>query len=382
MVATFTLAAAVIAKIAMAAAIPSTPAAQAPRSEQPVVPATVALVETWPDGRINYELTSPRRASMWTPRFPRVDGYVLPEGAQPVFAVQFARVLVGRDIRVEVSVLLGSATPPGVPVATVLVSPGSRVVVEELTKFGVQPVTLSMVNVAPMTPYLPTAISVSLQIEIANVELLTAPYPGYRVTLRNLGTQAVSNVSVQSYRGGEKALSALKRTDDGRPMMQPGERYTFDLNLTSGGASDATIPGTWTPQPLDVIEIESVRWADGAHDGTPPFPQIERKVESDSGERLQLRRIVDALRQTLDERGSGSELLASAAARIDRLADAEADQLEAAQQAMRGTKAAARADIARFARDQRTAADTAAVTKWLKSMLTRYERWLARLTPP
>jgi len=49
---------------------------------------------------------------------------------------------------------------------------------------------------------------------------------------------------------------------------------------------------------------------------------------------------------------------------------------------MRGTKAAARADIARFARDQRTAADTAAVTKWLKSMLTRYERWLARLTPP
>src|SRR6185436_7875067 len=231
MVATFTLAAAVIAKIAMAAAIPSTPAAQAPRSEQPVVPATVALVETWPDGRINYELTSPRRANMWTPRFPRVDGYALPEGAQPVFAVQFARVLVGRDIRVEVSVLLGSATPPGVPVATVLVSPGSRVVVEELTKFGVQPVTLSMVNVAPMTPYLPTAISVSPQIEIANVELLTAPYPGYRVTLRNLGTQAVSNVSVQSYRGGEKALSALKRTDDGRPMMQPGERYTFDLNL-------------------------------------------------------------------------------------------------------------------------------------------------------
>src|SRR6185503_19597838 len=149
MVATFTLAAAVIAKIAVAAAIPSTPAAQAPGSEQPVVPATVALVETWPDGRINYELTSPRRASMWTPRFPRVDGYVLPEGAQPVFAVQFARVLVGRDIRVEVSVLLGSATPPGVPVATVLVSPGSRVVVEELTKFGVQPVTLSMVNVAP-----------------------------------------------------------------------------------------------------------------------------------------------------------------------------------------------------------------------------------------
>ena len=382
MAATFILTAAVIAKIAIAAALPLPAPGQSPPKDQAVIPATVALVETWPDGRINYELTSARRGTMWTPRFPRIEGYQPPEGAKPVYAVQFARTLVGRDIRVEVSVLLGSATPPGVPVATVLISPGSRVTVHELTKFGVQPVTLSMAAVAPMTPYLPTAVSVSPQIEIANVELLNAPYPGYRVTLRNLGTQAVSNVSVQSYRGEEKALSALKRTDDGRPMMQPGESYTFDINLTSGGASDATIPGTWTPRPLDVIEIESVRWADGAHDGTPPYPQIERKVESDSGERLQLRRIVEALRQTLEEHGSGPELLASAAARIDHLADAEADQLEAAQLAMRGTKAAARADIARFARDQRTAADTTAVTKWLKSILTRYERWLARLTPP
>jgi hypothetical protein len=131
-----------------------------------------------------------------------------------------------------------------------------------------------------------------------------------------------------------------------------------------------------------VIEIESVRWADGAHHGTPPFPQIERVVESDSGQRLQLRRIVDALRQTLAEHGSGSDLLASAAAHIDGLADAEADQLEAAQLAMRGTKAAARADIARFARDQRTPADATAVNKWLTSMLKRYEAWLARLSPP
>jgi hypothetical protein len=382
MAATLILAAAVIAKIAIAAAMPSMPAGQPPPSDQAVIPATVALVETWPDGRINYELTSARRGSMWTPRFPRIEGYQPPEGAKPVFAVQFARVLVGRDIRVEVSVLLGSAQPPGVPVATVLISPGSRVTVRELTKFGVQPVTLSMAAVAPMTPYLPTAVSVSPLIEIANVELLNAPYPGYRVTLRNLGGQPVSNVAIQSYRGDEKAMSALRRTDDGRPLMQPGDTYTFDMNLTSGGASDDTIPGTWTPRPLDVIEIESVRWADGAHHGTPPFPQIERVVESDSGQRLQLRRIVDALRQTLAEHGSGADLLASAAARIDGLADAEADQLEAAQLAMRGTKAAARADIARFARDQRTPADATAVNKWLTSMLKRYEAWLARLSPP
>jgi hypothetical protein len=319
---------------------------------------------------------------MWTPRFPRVDGYKLPDGASaPVYAVQFARVLVGGDIKVEVSVLLGSAQPPGVPVASVVISPGSRVVVDELTKFGVQPVTLSMVNVAPMTPYLPTAVSVSPQIEIAHIELLSAPYPGYRVTLRNLGQKAVSNIHVQSYRGKDKALSALKRADDGRPMMQPGATYTFDLNITSGGASELTTPATWMPSPIDFIEFDSVRWDDGTYDGNPLFPHVDAVIEGDSGRRLQLQRIIDALRRTLAEPGASLELLASAQSRIDALTDAEPDQLAAAKLAMRSVKAAARADLARFAPAQAKRRDKT-VAEWLTAMLRRYEAWLTRLSPP
>jgi hypothetical protein len=363
-------------------ATPAASIAQPPPKADAATPATVALVETWPDGRTNYELTSLRRASMWTPRFPRVDGYKLPEGATPVFAVQFVRVLVGGDIKVDVSVLLGSAQPPGVPVASVVISRGSHVVIDELTKFGVQPVTLSMVDVAPMTPYLPTVVSVSQEIEVANVELLNSPYPGYRVTLRNLGSKGASNVHVQSYRGEEKALSALKRADDGRPMMQPGETYMFDMNLTSGGVNGFTTPGTWAPIPIDLIEFDSVRWDDGTYDGNPPFPHVDARIESDSGRRLQLRRIIDALRRTLAEPGSGPELLASARKRIDALTDAEADQLDAAKVAMRSTKAVIRADIARFERDQSTGRPTSAVTEWLTSLLRRYEAWLTLLSPP
>ena len=37
-----------------------------------------------------------------------------------------------------------------------------------------------MADVAPMTPYLPTVVSVSPEIEIANVELLNSPYPARR----------------------------------------------------------------------------------------------------------------------------------------------------------------------------------------------------------
>ena len=342
--------------------------------------ATVALVETWPDGRTNYELTSARRASMWTPRFPRVEGFTPPQGAVPVYAVQLARVLAGSDIKVEVSVLLGSAEPPGVPVATIVVSPGSRVVVEELRRFGVQPVTLSMMSVVPMTPYLPTVFSVSPRIEISTVELLNAPYPGYRITLRNLGAQDVSNFNLQSYRGQDKALSALRRSDDGRPLMKPGESYTFDMNITSGPGDDSPV-GTWSPRPIDVVEIESIRWADGSHDGTPPFPQVDAFVEGQSGSRLQVRRIVDALHAALSERHAGFELVAAVKSRISALPDAETDQLQGAQIAMRSTKASVTADIARSERRELAWSD-ADVRKWVTSLLRRYESWLARLSPP
>ena len=55
----------------------------------------------------------------------------------------------------------------------------------------------------------------------------------------------------------------VKRSDDGRPMMQPGAIYTFDMNLTSGGQNGFITPGTWTPRAIDLIQFESVRWDDG-----------------------------------------------------------------------------------------------------------------------
>jgi hypothetical protein len=368
--------------LVVAAMLARRPAVAAPQEPAPDVlaAATAALVETWPDGRTNYELTSVRRASMWTPAFPRIDGYVPPQGSVPVYAVQFSRVLVGSAIKVDVSVLLGSAQPPGVPVASVMIAPGSRIVVDGLRKFGVQPVTLSMARVTPMTPYLPTVFSASPRIEIAGVTLLTAPYPGYRITLRNLGTEDVSTFHLQSYRGVDKALSTLKRTDDGRPLMKPGESYTFDINITSGPGHDLP-PETWSPQPLDIVDIEAVRWADGTLDGASPYPQLDARVEAQSGQRLQLRRIVDALRAAVAERSAGAELLAALERRVDALADGDEDQLRGAKEAMRETKAVLVSDIARFRRSPSVRSD-AAVRQWLTGLLARYEAWLTRLSPP
>ena len=356
------------------------PAAQ-PQANGATAPTTVALVETYADGRSNYELVSARPAKMWTPYFPRVEGYERPDGSIPVFAVQIARVLAGRDIKATVSVLLGSAFGEEVRIADLLITPESRIVVDGLRKFGIEPITLSMATVAPLTPYFPTVVSVTPLIEIANVELLSAPYPGYRITLRNLSSKGASNAHVQSYRGEEKALSALRRDETGRPMMTPGGTYTFDLNLTSGNAGTIATLGTWSPKPLDVIEIDSVRWEDGSYDGTPPYPQVDAAIERDAGRRVQLRRIIDLFRQTLNAAGSGNERLAALRASIDALPAAEPDQLAGAQEAMRATRVAALEDIKRFEHDRVQVESPKAVTEWLTYTLKRYEAWLKRVSP-
>lgn len=154
-----------------------------------------------------------------------------------------------------------------------------------------------------------------------------------------------------------------------------------DLNLTSGVAAAGTGPGTWTPRPIDLIEFDSVRWDDDTYDGTPPFPQTDAAIESDSGRRLQLRRIVDALEAALADTSPTGDLLASARLRIDALPDAEVDQLPRARMAMAATKVTVQADIVRFASKQGPVSNEA-VAKWLTAMRTRYQAWLTRLSPP
>ena len=137
-----------------------------------------------------------------------------------------------------------------------------------------------------------------------------------------------------------------------------------------------------SPLPIDLIDFDSVRWDDGTYDGKPAFPNVDPIIEGESGQRLQLRRIVDALRRTLADRASGADLLAAAQASIHALPDAEPDQLESAQRAMRGTKAAALADLARFAQDAANPHQPADVVQWLTTMAGRYEAWLRRTSPP
>jgi hypothetical protein len=348
---------------------------QAPAAPEVVLPpATVALVEAYADGRVSYELTSAKPAWMWTIKFPRIRDWQPAPGTPPLRAVKLARVLVGRDVRVDVSVLRGAALEDEVPVTSVVVTHGAHVIVKELRAFGVEPIDLSLDEAAPMTPYLPTVFSVSPNLEIASVAPRDAPYPGYRIPVRNLSSKAAANFHVQTYRGADKALSSLQRGAEGRPAMIPGGTFTFDVNLTSGRKTET---GLLEPTPLDVIEIDSVRWDDGTVDGVPVMPSAV--IASDAGRRTQLTRVTTILRNAIHD-GRDADLLARIKSEIAALPDYDEAQLADARTAMRAAKAAALDDVRRFERD-RSIGHAPDVMSWLTATLDRYDRWITRLAP-
>jgi hypothetical protein len=72
----------------------------------------------------------------------------------------------------------------------------------------------------------------------------------------------------------------------------------------------------------------SVRWDDGTYDAKPAFPNVDPIIEGESGQRLQLRRIIDALRRTLAEPASDPELVAAAQASMRARAGSVGERAE------------------------------------------------------
>lgn len=350
---------------------PATEAAQRPPSAS-VEPARLALVIRYADGRITTHLVGTKPASMWTPEFPRRTVAPLrPSPLPPVWALQFAQVLEGEQARVSVSLLVHDAVKQ-IDVATVTVARGGEVPVDALREYGLESVTLSLIDVAPVTPFMPTLESVTPDLRFDAAEVIAAPYPGYRLTLQNVSSVAVANVHVQTYRGTQKATSSLPVGVHGQPLMRPGGQYVLTVTVTGGRVGPDV--AAWSPEPLDRIVIDSVLWDDGTTTGAQSRAFAMIPVEA--GQRLQLVRIVEIFRDALS---SPAIDLAAIERRLRVLPDSDATLLASASQALRDTKADALRTVQGYRPTASAAAAPTAVRRWAATSLQRYEELVARL---
>lgn len=344
----------------------ATGAAQ-PSPSGAIEPVRLALVIKYADGRSTTQLVGRKPASMWTPEFPRRPvAPVRPSPLPPIWALQFAQALEGEEARVTVSLLVHDAVKQ-IDVATVTVARGGEVPVDALREYGIESVTLSLIDVAPVMPFMPTLESVTPDLRFDAAEVIAAPNPAYRITLRNLSSVAVANVHVQTYRGTQKATSSLPVGVHGQPLMRPGGQYVLTVAVTGGRIGPNA--KVWSPEPLDRIVIDSVLWDDGTTTGAQSRAFAMIPVEA--GQRLQLVRIVEIFREALS---SPAIDLAAIERRLRALPDSDATLLASASQASRDTKTDALQMVQDYRRTASATATPAAVRRWVTTSLQRYEQ--------
>ena len=345
----------------------SAPAQQKPESD--ALPARIALVSAFADGRTLNHLVTEEPGWFWTPKFPRSTRQPPADGSLPVAAIKMTFHRVTLDVSVVVSVLRGERHEREDVVATLQVPPGERVMVNELTALGIVPIELFQADVVTGDIFQPAVTVITTELAISAVELLTAPFRGYRITVENLSPRTVAAFHVKAHRS-TAAMTTGRMGRQGRPLMTPAGRYTFDLRLKGG-------VGVAPPVPFDLIEIDAVLWDDGTLVGIDPSDVLRRST-AEAGQRLQVARVLEVLRAALDDKGQNPlELLARVRADLEALPDADDERLTLTQVNMRETKAFVLGELRRF--EQVRSHDPAEDHRWLRETRFRYEQWLRTL---
>jgi hypothetical protein len=336
-------------------ALPPSSFAQAP---PPKTDTTRGLSVQYADGRIS---TGPvrRTGGMWTSTFPTIAGADTSRNGVPLTTLDVKHVIEGADVVATVSLYYGGPGQNGVTVATVRLSQDQPVAVNELRAFGVEPITLSLVAIAPTSAYAPEVISVSPLLS-ARAEAVGDNVSAYRVLVTNRSTQPVMWMQFKAYRGNSLATLVRPRGKRNLPLILPNTEYSFHITTNTGGLDAADRSETW--RALDRIELTSLMWQDGVVEGDPASATDQRMVD------LRRARQLEALLAAL--RGAARVSIADLRAQI---AGGMGSDLET-----RRGRDAMLADLDRFAAAQMSS-QAPDFRAWLGRTIPEYEEWLARI---
>ncbi len=127
-----------------------------------------------------------------------------------------------------------------VPVTSVRLTGERAVRVNELTAFGVQPITLAIETLA--RPQLPIpAVTVPSSLLEAAVDVDASGAPRYRISITNHAQQGVMALAFQAYRGQQKAMSGKPHSPGHTPLIAPGESYTLVLTVSGERTFDRSV---------------------------------------------------------------------------------------------------------------------------------------------
>jgi hypothetical protein len=372
---------------AVAAALSTALARQQPA---PDPQGSVAVVVAYADGRRVPTIVGPMSVGCAsTENFVRVQGWTPPADQLPVRAVRFNCTRTPEGIRVAISVFRGAEREKDEPVATVSLTPGQPIAVDELRSVGVEPVTLTVMALTVPDASLPAVSTLSPEIEVLSLSVVEKPVPRYRLFLVNHSAKAVRSLEVGLTRAGRPVTTTNAADDEGQILMAPGASVGLQLQVPTGRPVSG---GAVAMAPADRIVITALLWADGSFAGDPGFARYESAFNF--GQRLQLAHVIAELQRA---RGAGPGAtvsgLRAALGNLDiettdaiveearqaiapNIAISSAQVLHPLNLSLSQIKKRALDDLASFESGPPLAG---ALQAWLDTELARYQRWHDRL---
>ena len=337
------------------------------------------------DGRTVRAPVLEKTWNAWTPLFPRVSGADTTKDGLALAALEVGYVAEGRDLAVTVALRYGTPHQKRIPVATLRLTEQRSARIEELTTFGVQPITLAIVSVPRPQLLIPAVTMPSSMLEAA-ADVDTRGAPRYRISITNHAQQGVMALAFQGYRGDTKGLSGKPHTPGHTPLIAPGETYTLVLTPTMNtrptGPADL-----WNG--MDRIVFTSVTWSDGIVEGSERPAAETKVVDAATAGQLTLALALMRAEQTSDVLN-----LPQLRAAISSLSIDDAEGARAAASDPKGVDPAAAVSLTRigmqlakdallndfdeFLRDPR-ASDLAASRAWLSSAVAKFDGWRTRI---
>jgi hypothetical protein len=191
----------------------------------------------------------------------------------------------GDEVVVTVSLLYRSGPNRNkVRVATVRLAGGRPVEVDELRRYGVEPIALSIVSIPSTYAFAPRGISTSAYVDVRATPV-GPNAAAYRVTITNRAPVPLMWFRFEAYRSGGSPISGRPRGKRDFPLIMPNEEYTFELQSGTVSQSSRDDPGAW--QPLDRIEVTSVMWQDGVVEGDKETARQQSGFDRQRSEQIQ-----------------------------------------------------------------------------------------------
>jgi hypothetical protein len=328
----------------------------------------LSLVVTYSDGKTTTRVLTPRGGS-WTPTFPRSAKPPTYDGL-PLAALKVDHVVDG-DVTVTVSLMYGRPHQRTVHIATVKLVAQEPITVNELSAYGVDPITLTL-GVLPAAPLVqPTAGSASAMLDVV-VDLVDHDAPVYKVTFRNRSSRAITAVGYRMYRGAKEVGVGRRKTNRNTPLLEPGGQLSFTFQATG-----VTALG------FDRFEATGVLWEDGSVEGDPELKRTEDALTA--GFAQQLRRVVSLLAEKSTEDGSAPRVVTVAEIRSalealpiePDLAGISPGSASSIKMGCQLVKDAVLQDLADHVKSSGAGAQTS-TRGWSEDARVRYKAWLAR----